>query len=85
MTTYNRQLIAIEDMVMRIPGRVQHQPNVSITDDGHSTRTKSTPLNLRAPSTPTQRRTSTKLDTVNPTIPPIVATCLFVTSSDLHV
>src|SRR5579862_1342156 len=70
-----------EDAVMRIPGRVQHQPNVSMTEDGHSTYAKFTPLSLRAPSTPAQRKTSTMLDTVNPTMPPIVATCLLVTSN----
>jgi hypothetical protein len=34
---YSRQLMAIEDMVVMIPGMVQHQPTVSMTDDGHNT------------------------------------------------
>jgi len=38
---YNKQLIATEDMVIRIPGKVLHQPTVSITDDGHKTTRRS--------------------------------------------
>jgi hypothetical protein len=30
-------LIAIEDIVIKIPATVQHQPAVSITEDGHRT------------------------------------------------
>jgi hypothetical protein len=38
---YSTQLIATDDMVIMTPGKVLHQPTVSITDDGHKITRKS--------------------------------------------
>jgi hypothetical protein len=74
MSVYNRQLIATEDMVVMIPGTVLHQPEVSMTEDGHNTTRKSVlPIVMRCHTPQRQSRTNTIADTINPTVPPITA------------
>jgi len=70
---------------MRIPGRVQHQPTVSMTDDGHSTARRSVlPILIRCQTPNLQRRTSTAADTINPTALPTAAVCRVVIESILQ-
>ena len=73
---YSRQLIAIEAIVVMIPGKVLDQPAVSITDDGHTTTRSSVLATLMRRHTPNlQRRTNTVPDTIRPTVPPTTAVC----------
>jgi hypothetical protein len=75
-------LIAIEHMVVMMPGTVLHQPEVSMTEDGHNTTRRSVlPIVIRCQTPNLQRRTNTAPDTVNPTAPPIAAVCRTVIES----
>src|SRR6267154_2249126 len=73
---YSRQLIAIEAIVVMIPGKVLHQPAVSIADDGHTiTRRSVLPTLMRCHTPKLPRRTNTAPDTIRPTVPPTTAVC----------
>jgi hypothetical protein len=75
-------LIAIEDMVISIPGTVLHQPEVSMTEDGHNTTRRSVlPIVMRRHTPKRQRRTNTVPDTINPIAPPIAEVCRAVIES----
>jgi hypothetical protein len=63
-------LIAIENMVVKIPGTVQHQSTLSITEEGHST------SRTRELIPKFQRITRIITDTTNPTTLPTKAVLL---------
>jgi len=81
---YRRQLIAIEETVVKIPAAVLHQPTVIMMEDGHKIMRKSVLPSTMISQTPyLQRRASTVPDTISAAAPAMIAVCLVLIESIL--